>query len=139
MDCAGAGWQCALRRVAAGNAHRETSHCSGSSRSGTTCCRGCMARVLVVEDNTSLAEGIAYNLRHEKHETRIAEDGGSALNIAREWKPELVILDLMIPVLDGYEVLAALRKEHNRVPVIILTAKGEEADKVRGFRLDADQ
>ncbi len=98
-----------------------------------------MARVLVVEDNTSLAEGIAYNLRHEKHETRIAEDGGTALTVAREWKPELVILDLMIPVLNGYEVLAALRKERNRVPVIILTAKGEEADKVRGFRLDADQ
>lgn len=98
-----------------------------------------MARVLVVEDNTSLAEGIAYNLRHEKHDTRIAEDGGAALAIAREWNPELVILDLMIPVLDGYEVLSQLRKEQNRVPVIILTARGEEADKVRGFRLDADQ
>ena len=56
-----------------------------------------------------------------------------------EWQPELVILDLMLPELDGYEVLAAIRKDRNRVPVIILTARGEEADKVRGFRLDADQ
>jgi two-component system response regulator MtrA len=98
-----------------------------------------MARVLVVEDNTSIAEGIAYNLRHEQHETRIAEDGGRALSLAREWKPELIILDLMIPVLDGYGVLEQLRAEQIRVPVIILTARGEEADKVRGFRLDADQ
>src|SRR5947199_9569475 len=98
-----------------------------------------MARVLVVEDSASLAEGIAYNLRHEKHETRIAEDGGAALAAVREWNPDLVILDLMIPVMDGYEVLAAIRKAGNRVPVIILTAKGEEADRLRGFRLDADQ
>jgi two-component system response regulator MtrA len=98
-----------------------------------------MARILVVEDNLQLAEGIAYNLRHEQHETRIAEDGREGLRVVREWSPELVILDLMLPLLDGYEVLAAIRKDQNRVPVIILTARGEEADKVRGFRLDADQ
>jgi DNA-binding response OmpR family regulator len=98
-----------------------------------------MARILVVEDNVQLAEGIAYNLRHERHETRIAEDGRAALSAVREWSPELVILDLMLPVLDGYEVLAAIRKDRNPVPVIILSARGEEADKVRGFRLDADQ
>jgi two-component system response regulator MtrA len=98
-----------------------------------------MARILVVEDNLALAEGIAYNLRHELHETRIAEDGRVGLEAVREWAPELVILDLMLPQLDGYEVLAQIRKDDNRVPVIILTARGEEADKVRGFRLDADQ
>jgi two-component system response regulator MtrA len=98
-----------------------------------------MARILVVEDNLALAEGIAYNLRHELHETRIAEDGRVGLDAVREWDPELVILDLMLPQLDGYEVLAQIRKDDNRVPVIILTARGEEADKVRGFRLDADQ
>ena len=85
------------------------------------------------------AEGIAYNLRHEQHETRIAEDGRAGLQAAREWSPDLVILDLMLPLLDGYEVLSAIRKDKNPVPVIILTARGEEADKVRGFRLDADQ
>ena len=98
-----------------------------------------MARILVVEDNASLAEGIAYNLRHEEHEARVAEDGRAGLQLAREWQPDLVILDLMLPEMDGYEVLAAIRKDGNRVPVIILTARGEEADKVRGFRLDADQ
>ena len=98
-----------------------------------------MARILVVEDNQQLAEGIAYNLRHEGHDSRIAGDGRVGLETVRSWHPELVILDLMLPVLDGYEVLAAIRKDRNRVPVIILTARGEEADKVRGFRLDADQ
>lgn len=98
-----------------------------------------MARILVVEDNTALAEGIAYNLRHERHEARVAEDGRTGLQLAREWKPDLMILDLMLPEMDGYEVLGSIRKEGNRVPVIILTARGEEADKVRGFRLDADQ
>ena len=98
-----------------------------------------MARILVVEDNASLAEGIAYNLRHEEHDARVAEDGRTGLQLAREWQPDLVILDLMLPEMDGYEVLAAIRKDGNRVPVIILTARGEEADKVRGFRLDADQ
>ncbi|MDB4889547.1 MAG: response regulator receiver, partial [Gemmatimonadetes bacterium] len=65
--------------------------------------------------------------------------GREGLKAAREWSPDLVILDLMLPQMDGYEVLAAIRKDQNQVPVIILTARGEEADKVRGFRLDADQ
>ena len=98
-----------------------------------------MARILVVEDNQQLAEGIAYNLRHEGHEPRVAADGRVGLDTVRSWNPELVILDLMLPELDGYQVLAAIRKDRNRVPVIILSARGEEADKVRGFRLDADQ
>ena len=98
-----------------------------------------MSRILVVEDNTALAEGLAYNLRHEGHDVRIAEDGESGLADARQWSPDLVILDLMLPRLDGYGVLAAMREDRNDVPVIILSARGEEADKVRGFRLDADQ
>jgi two-component system response regulator MtrA len=98
-----------------------------------------MARILVVEDNLALAEGVAYNLRHEGHDVRIAEDGETGLAETRAWDPSLVILDLMLPRLDGYGVLSAIRAERNDVPVIILTARGEEADKVRGFRLDADQ
>jgi len=98
-----------------------------------------MSRILVVEDNPALAEGLAYNLRHEGHDVRIAEDGESGLADARGWSPDLVILDLMLPRLDGYGVLAAIREDRNDVPVIILSARGEEADKVRGFRLDADQ
>ena len=98
-----------------------------------------MARILVVEDNLPLAEGVAYNLRHEGHEVRLEEDGRAGLDAVRAWSPELVILDLTLPQLDGYQVLSAIRREGNAVPVIILTARGEEADKVRGFRLDADQ
>jgi two-component system response regulator MtrA len=98
-----------------------------------------MARILVVEDNLALAEGVAYNLRHEGHDVRVAEDGETGLTDARSWSPDLVILDLMLPRLDGYGVLSAIRGDRNNVPVIILTARGEEADKVRGFRLDADQ
>ena len=97
------------------------------------------ARVLVIEDNSALAEGIAYNLRHEGYESRIAEDGRVGLSAVREWNPHLVILDLMLPGIDGYQVLESMRREGNRVPVLILTARAEEADKVRGFRLDADQ
>jgi DNA-binding response OmpR family regulator len=98
-----------------------------------------MSKILVVEDNGALAEGLAYNLRHEGHDVRIAEDGETAVSDSRAWAPDLVILDLMLPRLDGYGVLAAIRETRNDVPVIILSARGEEADKVRGFRLDADQ
>ena len=98
-----------------------------------------MSRILVVEDNLAIAEGLAYNLRHEGHDVRIAEDGEAAVADSRAWSPDLVILDLMLPKLDGYGVLAAIRETKNDVPVIILSARGEEADKVRGFRLDADQ
>ncbi len=98
-----------------------------------------MARILVVEDNLAIAEGIAYNLRHEKHDVRVEEDGRAGLSAVRDWTPDLVILDLMLPGMDGYQVLSSIRKDRNTVPVIILTARGEEADKVRGFRLDADQ
>jgi DNA-binding response OmpR family regulator len=98
-----------------------------------------MSRILVVEDNLAIAEGLAYNLRHEGHDVRIAEDGEAAVADSRSWSPDLVILDLMLPRLDGYGVLAAIRETRNDVPVIILSARGEEADKVRGFRLDADQ
>ena len=98
-----------------------------------------MSKILVVEDNLAIAEGLAYNLRHEGHDVRIAEDGEAAVADSRAWSPDLVILDLMLPKVDGYGVLAAIRETKNDVPVIILSARGEEADKVRGFRLDADQ
>ena len=97
------------------------------------------ARILLVEDNSDLAEGIEYNLRLEGYEVRIAENGRIAIDLAAEWKPDLVLLDLMLPVLDGYQVLRAVRQSDKHVPVIILSARGEEADKIRGFKLDADQ
>src|SRR5581483_11088280 len=86
-----------------------------------------------------LASGIEYNLKLEGYDVRVAEDGRKAIDAAGEWKPDLVLLDLMLPGVDGYQVLQSIRGNGQRVPVIILSAKGEEADKVRGFRLDADQ
>lgn len=98
-----------------------------------------MPRILVIEDNAALASGIEYNLGLEGHEVQIADDGRQGVALARAWAPDLVILDLMLPGIDGYEVLRQIRGDRNDVPVMILTARGEEADKVRGFRLDADQ
>src|SRR4051812_25692688 len=97
------------------------------------------SRILIVEDNTALAEGIEYNLRLEGYDVKIAESGTDAISMAESWSPELVILDLMLPGVDGYQVLKSIRGRGSHVPVIILSARGEEADKVRGFRLDADQ
>jgi DNA-binding response OmpR family regulator len=98
-----------------------------------------MARVLIVEDNADLAAGIQYNLSLEGYETCIAEDGPRALIATEQWVPDVILLDLMLPELDGYQVLQTLRTRGVKTPVVILTAKAEEADKVRGFRLDADQ
>jgi two-component system alkaline phosphatase synthesis response regulator PhoP len=98
-----------------------------------------MSRILVVEDNADLAAGIEYNLKLEGYEVRVAQDGRAALRLVDEWKPDLVLLDLMLPEVDGYRVLQEVRSSGIRTPVLILTARGEEADKVRGFRLDADQ
>ena len=97
------------------------------------------ARILLVEDNPDLAEGVEYNLRLEGYDVHIAENGRMAIEKARTWHPDLVLLDLMLPEMDGYQVLRSIRQNGSRVPVIILSARGEEADKVRGFRLDADQ
>jgi DNA-binding response OmpR family regulator len=94
--------------------------------------------VLIVEDNADLAYGLRNNLEIEGYDVAVAVDGLSGLDRTRVVKPDLVILDLMLPGLDGYRVLKTLREEGNSVPVLILTAHGEEADKVRGFRLGAD-
>ena len=98
-----------------------------------------MKRVLVVEDQRDLASLLAHNLRHEGLEVRTVENGSDALPSVRSWQPDLVILDLMLPGMDGFEILRGIRGEGKDVPVLILSARGEEQDKIRGFRLDADQ
>jgi len=98
-----------------------------------------MARVLVVEDQRDLAALLAQNLRIEGLEVRTVEDGREVMPMVRSWAPELVILDLMLPGIDGYEVLRQIRATSGDLPVLILSARGEERDKIRGFRLDADQ
>jgi DNA-binding response OmpR family regulator len=98
-----------------------------------------MTRVLVIEDSNDLAEGLRFNLELEGYVVKVADDGNAGLSLAREWDPDLVILDLMLPGIDGYQVLRSLRADGRQTPVLILSARGEEADKVRGFQLDADQ
>lgn len=97
-----------------------------------------MPRILIVEDNPDLAYGLRTGLEIEGYDVQLAENGEIGLERARSWRPDLVMLDLMLPGMDGYRVLKTLRDGGSEVPVLILTARGEEADKVLGFRLGAD-
>ena len=97
-----------------------------------------MARVLIIEDNRNLALGLRTNLEFEGHEAEIARDGASGLIRARTRGHDLIVLDLMLPGLDGFRVLEVLRGEGLSTPVLVLTARGDETDKVRGLRGGAD-
>ncbi|MEO8450994.1 MAG: response regulator transcription factor, partial [Gemmatimonadota bacterium] len=97
-----------------------------------------MRRVLLVEDNPDLAFGLRTSLEVEGYEVLHAESGLEGLTLARGMAPDLIVLDLRLPEMSGYEVLRELRRGGREMPVLILTAKGEEADKVQGFRLGAD-
>ena len=95
--------------------------------------------VLVVEDEPTISEIVARYLERAGYETRIASDGPSALEAAFEWRPDLVVLDIMLPGLDGLEVMRRLHADlDERVAVILLTARGEEADRLAGLRAGAD-
>jgi len=96
-------------------------------------------RILVVDDEPTIAEIVARYLQRAHFDTRTAGDGHAALARASTWHPDLVVLDLMLPGLDGLEVMRMLRDRGGpRTAVILLTAKGEEADRVDGLRLGAD-
>ena len=97
-----------------------------------------MTRVLIVEDNRSIAQGICTALQSENIESRIAGDGLEGLDRVRMWGPDIVILDLMLPQLDGLQVLRIMREEGFDMPVLILSARGDDVDKVRGFRTGQD-
>ena len=95
-------------------------------------------KILLVEDNQDLAFGLRTNLEVQGYEVFLAEDGPAGLKSALADSPNLIILDLMLPKQDGIEVLKKLRSSGSTVPVLILTAKGNEVDKVLGLRLGAD-
>jgi DNA-binding response OmpR family regulator len=95
-------------------------------------------KILLVEDDTALLLGLMDNFEAEGYDVKTARDGKSALTKARSWQPDLIILDVMMPEKSGYEVLAELRQEGSKTPIILLTAKSEEDDVVRGLRLGAD-
>ncbi|MFO7698770.1 MAG: response regulator transcription factor [Anaerolineae bacterium] len=98
---------------------------------------GTGARILVVEDEISLLETLEYNLRREGYDVVTAADGRDAMQAAREKRPDLILLDIMLPGLDGLEVCRRLRKEM-ATPVIMLTARADEIDKVVGLEVGAD-
>lgn len=95
------------------------------------------AHILLVEDNADLARGLQQNLAFEGYRVELAGDGAAGLDAARSGDFDLVILDLMLPGVEGFDVLETLRRE-SEVPVLVLTARGGELDRVRGLRLGAD-
>ena len=94
--------------------------------------------ILVVEDNKALREGLVMNLRMEGFEPLAARDGEEGMRMAFDARPDLIILDLMLPVWSGLEILAELRRRGVNVPVLILSARGSTPEKVEGLRLGAD-
>jgi DNA-binding response OmpR family regulator len=95
-------------------------------------------RILVVEDEPHLAEGLKLNLSMKGYDVTTAEDGISGLETWKVWRPDLIVLDIMLPGIDGWSVLQSVRLEDERIPVLILSAKGDSDDKVKGFSYGAD-
>jgi len=95
-------------------------------------------RILIVEDETSLLAGLADLLQGEGYEVACASDGRQAMERYRGDRPTLILLDIMIPEKSGYEVCREIRKSDSNIPILMLTAKGEEVDKIAGLELGAD-
>jgi DNA-binding response OmpR family regulator len=94
-------------------------------------------RILVVEDEQAVSNLLVYNLRKAHYEVQVAADGHQALQLVRESEPDLIVLDLMLPEIDGLDVCREIRRT-SQVPIIMLTARGEEIDRVVGLELGAD-
>ncbi len=95
-------------------------------------------KILLVEDEDSLAIGLQYNLEEEGYRVFLAKDGKMALDMFEERDYDLIILDIMLPYLDGFEVARRIREKSNMVPILILTAKSRIEDKIEGFQRGAD-
>src|SRR5258706_15044961 len=97
-----------------------------------------MPRVLIVEDDDSMVAALKDGFEYEKYTVSLARDGAAGLRMASEVAPDLIILDVMMPKMSGLDVCREIRKEGNTVPIIMLTARGQEIDKVLGLKLGAD-
>lgn len=95
-------------------------------------------RILVIEDDAHIAEGLNLNLSLQNYEVQTCGDGATGLQLWKDWHPDLIVLDLMLPAIDGISVLRNIRLADERIPVLILTAKGAPDDRVRGFASGAD-
>ena len=97
-----------------------------------------MSRVLVIEDDPAILRGLADNLRFESYDVLTASDGETGYRLARDKRPDVIVLDLMLPRMSGYEVCRKLRAEGVATPILLLTARGDETDRVLGLDLGAD-
>jgi two-component system, OmpR family, alkaline phosphatase synthesis response regulator PhoP len=97
-----------------------------------------MACILIIEDDRAIALGLRLNLRKDGHEVRIAQDGEIGLKMALEPDVDLIVLDVMLPGRNGYELLKEVRRQGSSASVLMLTAKGMESDKILGLKLGAD-
>jgi len=95
-------------------------------------------RILIIEDDDHIAEGLKLNLELKGHDVRIASDGMEGLRERKEWLPDLIVLDIMLPGIDGFSVLRNIRLEDEKIPILILSAKGDAEDKVKGFSCGVD-
>jgi len=95
-------------------------------------------RILVIEDEVHIADGIRLNLSIQGFEVKVSVDGIDGLEQWRSWKPDLIILDIMLPMIDGFSILKTIRKEDEKIPVLILSARGDTKDKVKGLRYGVD-
>ena len=97
-----------------------------------------MRRILIIEDDVAILRGLKDNLEYESYEVLTAEDGERGYCLIQEKKPDLIILDLMLPKMSGYELCRKVREEGITIPILMLTARGEEMDRVVGLDLGAD-
>lgn len=97
-----------------------------------------MNKILIIEDDPAVSKGLEISLKKEKYETLIEADGEKGYNAAIKLKPELILLDIMLPNKNGFDICKDLRLSGHNFPIIMLSAKAEEADKVIGFELGAD-
>ena len=97
-----------------------------------------MSRILIIEDDPAISRGLADNLRFESHDVLTAADGEDGYRLIREKTPDLIVLDLMLPRLSGYEICRRVRTDGSRVPILMLTARSDEGDRVHGLDLGAD-
>jgi DNA-binding response OmpR family regulator len=97
-----------------------------------------MSRILIIEDDHAILRGLKDNLEYESYEVLTATDGEQGYSLIQEYQPDLIVLDLMIPKMDGYELCQKVRSEGIAIPILMLTARGEEMDRVQGLDLGAD-
>ncbi len=99
---------------------------------------GTKKRILIIEDDAHIAEGLDLNLTLQGYEVRVAEDGAAGLDQWRTWRPMLIVLDIMLPEVDGLTVLKRIRETDERVPILVLSAKNAADDRIRGLAFGVD-